>query len=266
MNEVAGHPTVTVGDGDRTLVVIPGLTDAFPASKGSKITEILLERYYYRGFTDDYTVHVVGRPGVEENATTRGMADGYVDVIESFDGDVDVVGLSLGGMVAQHVGVRDPSNLRRLVLGVTGYRLGEEGRRTVERWRELADKGEWERVYVDAVETTYGSSYREAIYAAIARLPVGLFEPSTEDFVGSCNACLEHDAGDILGDIEVRTLVIGGSEDRLFPDRIVEETARRISRGELHVVEDTGHGAFEERKDEFDGEILRFLDEPTEDT
>jgi len=38
------------------------------------------------------------------------------------------------------------------------------------------------------------------------------------------------------------------------------------TRGGLHVVEDTGHGAFEERKDEFDGGILRFLDEPTEDT
>jgi hypothetical protein len=32
MEEIAGHPTVTVGDGDSSLVVIPGLSDAFPGS------------------------------------------------------------------------------------------------------------------------------------------------------------------------------------------------------------------------------------------
>jgi pimeloyl-ACP methyl ester carboxylesterase len=46
--------------------------------------------------------------------------------------------------------------------------------------------------------------------------------------------------------------------DDLFSDEIVEETARRTPRGELHVVENAGHGAFEERKKEFD-EVETFL-------
>jgi len=67
--------------------------------------------------------------------------------------------------------------------------------------------------------------------------------------------------GDVLGDIEARTLVIGGSEDVLFPDEVIEETARRIPKGELHVVEDAGHGAFDERRGEFEDEVGRFLRE-----
>jgi pimeloyl-ACP methyl ester carboxylesterase len=259
MKEVAGHPTITFGDGDRTLVVVPGLSDAFPASKGSKLSEVLLERYYYGAFTSDYTVHVVGRPPLDEGTTTREMASGYGDVLNSLGGNVDVLGLSLGGMVAQYVAADYGDDIRRLVLGVTGYRLSEEGRRIVEGWKEMALEGNWEGVYVDAVETTYARGYREKVYATLARLPIGFFEPSVDDFVTSCDALLEHDAADDLDGIEARTLVVGGSDDVLFPDGIVEETARRIPHGELHVVEDCGHGAFEERKDEFNGEALRFL-------
>jgi pimeloyl-ACP methyl ester carboxylesterase len=261
MEEIEGHPTVTFGDGDRRLVVVPGLSDTFPASKTSRMSEVLLERFYYADFTDDYTVHVVGRPPLSEGVTTRDMARGYADVLGTFDGRVDVLGLSLGGMVAQYIGAEHGGSVGRLVLGVTGYRLGEEGRRVVEGWRSSALDGDWDEVYVDAVGTTYASRYREVIYAAVARLPVGFFEPSRDDFVASCGALLEHDAGDALGGIEARTLVVGGSDDVLFPDGIVEETARRIPNGELHVVEDCGHGAFEERKKEFNGEVLGFLRE-----
>jgi pimeloyl-ACP methyl ester carboxylesterase len=261
MEKVAGHPTVTVGDGDRTLVVVPGLSDTFPASKGSRLSEVLLERYYYSEYTDTYTVRVVGRPPLEEGVTTREMARGYGRVLEALDGKPDVLGLSLGGAVAQYVGAEHGEKIRRLVLGVTGYRLGDEGRGVVEGWRDSAEAGDWDSVFADAVGATYSNRYREAVYAAVARLPVSFFEPSSEDFVASCDALLGHDAGDALGGIEARTLVIGGSDDVLFPDGIVEETARRIPRGELHVVEDCGHGAFEERKDEFNGEALRFLEE-----
>jgi pimeloyl-ACP methyl ester carboxylesterase len=258
--EIDGHPTVEVGDGDDSLVVIPGLSDAFQGGRGSKLTEVLLERYYYRGFTDKYTVRVVSRPPLERGITTREMAHGYAEVLDEV-GESDVLGLSLGGMVAQYLGAEHDDKVRRLVLGVSGYRLGEGGRRVVEDWREKAEAGDWGEVYADAIETTYSSGYRQKIYSTVARMPVEMFEPSVDDFVASCEACLGHDAGDAVSDIESRTLVIGGSDDELFPDEVVEETARRIPRGELHVVEDAGHGAFEERKREFDGEVRRFLAE-----
>ncbi|MDZ7688117.1 MAG: alpha/beta hydrolase [Halobacteriales archaeon] len=260
MKEIAGHPTVEVGDGEESLVVVPGLSDAFQGGRESKLTEVLLERYYYRGFTDDYTVRVVSRPSLEPGVTTREMARGYADVLDEV-GESDVLGLSLGGLVAQYLGAKHAENVRRLVIGVAGYKLGEGGRRIVEGWREDAEAGDWDEVYIDALETTYSSKYRQKVYGAVARLPVELFEPSLDDFVASCDACLEHDAFGVLDDIEARTLVVGGSDDVLFPDEIVEETARRIPNGELHVVEDAGHGAFDERKKEFDTEVRRFLSE-----
>jgi len=260
MKEIAGHPTVEVGDGEESLVVVPGLSDSFQKAKESKLTEMLLKRYYYRGFTDDYTVRIVSRPSLERGVTTREMARGYAEVLDEV-GDSDVLGLSLGGLVAQYLGVNHDENLRRLVIGVAGYKLGEGGRRIVEGWRDDAEAGDWDEVYVDAIETTYSGKYRQKVYGAVARMPVEIFEPSLDDFITSCEACLEHDAGDLLGDIDARTLVIGGSDDLLFPDKIVEETARRIPRGELHVVEDAGHGAFDERKKEFDTEVRGFLSE-----
>lgn len=259
MKEIAGHPTVEVGDGEESLVVIPGLSDAFRKATESKVTEVLL-KMYYRGFTDDYTVRVVSRPPIEGGVTTRDMARGYADVLDEI-GESDVLGFSLGGLVAQYIGAEHGENVRRLVIGVAGYRLGEEGRRIVEGWRDEAEAGNWHDVYVDAIETTYSSKYRQKVYGAVARMPVEMFEPSSYEFVASCEACLEHDSGNALDGIEARTLVIGGSDDVLFPDEIVEETARRIPRGELHVVEDAGHGAFDERRGEFEREVRRFLRE-----
>ena len=260
MKKIAKHPTVEVGDGEESLVVIPGLSDVFRKATESKVTEVILGRYYYRGFTDEYTVRVVSRPPLEGDVTTQDMARGYADVLDEI-GESDVMGLSLGGLIAQYIGAEHGENIRNLVIGAAGYKLGEEGRRIVEGWRDNAESGDWDEVYIDAIETTYSNKYRQKIYGAVARMPVEIFEPSPEEFVASCEACIEHDAGDVLDEIEARTLVIGGSDDVLFPDEVIEETARRIPEGELHVVEDAGHGAFEERKKEFDKEVGRFLSE-----
>ena len=78
------------------------------------------------------------------------------------------------------------------------------------------------------------------------------------DFVASAEAALNHDAGDRLGQIRARTLVIGGAEDRLFPASVQKDTARRIPGASLRLIQGTGHGAFDERKREFDGAVKGF--------
>jgi pimeloyl-ACP methyl ester carboxylesterase len=87
------------------------------------------------------------------------MATGYADVLDEL-GESDVLGFSLGGLVAQYIGAEHGEKVRRLVIDVAGYRLGEEGRRIVEGWRDEAVAGNWHDVYVDAIETTYSSKYR----------------------------------------------------------------------------------------------------------
>ncbi len=54
------YPYSRVEDGPRPLVLVPGLSDPFQGDSHSWFTARVLE-YYYRRFTDDYTVYVVSR-------------------------------------------------------------------------------------------------------------------------------------------------------------------------------------------------------------
>jgi 3-oxoadipate enol-lactonase len=58
-----------------------------------------------------------GRPRAAQQPTMATLADA---VAASYDGPVDLVGVSLGGMVAQHVTIRHPGRVRSLMVACTG--------------------------------------------------------------------------------------------------------------------------------------------------
>ncbi|MFC4552729.1 MULTISPECIES: alpha/beta fold hydrolase [Halorussus] len=263
--ETGEYPFVKFGDGERPLVIFAGLSDAFQPERPAPFFALLLERYYYRLFTDEHTLYVVGRRRrLPYGTTTRDMAGEYADVLSNLDlGPADVLGVSLGGLIAQHLAADHPGLVRRLVLGVSGARVGVAGRRTLERWREWADRGWWFDAYLDAIPVTY-TGYRRWLYPPLIRT-VGrplLSEPAAvSDVAVSCQACLDHDSSDRLGEIEAPTLVIGGTEDHFFPEATLRGTAEAIPNARLELIEGTGHGAFEERKRAFDRTVKVFLDD-----
>jgi pimeloyl-ACP methyl ester carboxylesterase len=59
--------------------------------------------------------------------------------------------------------------------------------------------------------------------------------------------------------IEARTLVVGGAQDRLFLGPLQGDTAERIPGAALRLIEAVGHGAFDERKSEFDATVKEFI-------
>lgn len=257
------YPFVEFGSGPRTLVVFAGLSDAFQPERPPRYLGLLLERYYYRLFTDDYTVYLVGRRrNLPAGTTTREMAAEYADLLRDANlAPVDVLGVSLGGLIAQHLAADAPDLIRRVVLGVSGRRVGEAGRRTLRRWADWADRDWWFDAYLDSIPVTY-TGYRRWLYPPLIRA-VGrwlLSEPAAvSDVAVSCRACIDHDATDRLSDVAAPTLVIGGAEDHFFPAEILRETAEAIPDSRLELVEGTGHGAFEERKRAFDRTVLSFL-------
>ena len=162
------YPYTTVGNGPRPLVLVPGLSDPFQDESYSWLTTRALERYYRR-FSGDYTVYVVSRRRrLPEGYTTRDMADDYADVIEEIGGSADLCGLSMGGLIVQHVAANHPELVNNLVIGVSGCRVGETGRRTVRRWREWAERGWWFDIYLDSIPQTY-TGYRRWLYPPLIR-------------------------------------------------------------------------------------------------
>lgn len=269
MNDVAlgtldDHPFVRVGKGSRTLLVVPGLNDALLSVTGSRRYATLMARVCER-YADDRTVYVVSRPrGLSADVTTRRMARDYARVVDSLDARaVDVLGLSMGGFVVQHLAADFPNLVGRVVLGLGPARLSPRGRERLESWRADAASGDWLPVGLSAADTV-GTGWRRLLYRAAGRVAYavrdGPGDVATADFLASVDACLDHDATDRLPAVAAPTLVLGGTEDAYFSETVYRETADRLPEGVLGRLPGVGHEAPLEHAGAFDGAVTGFLD------
>jgi pimeloyl-ACP methyl ester carboxylesterase len=250
-------PYYRTGDGPTDLLVIPGLSDAFDGKPNLAIASAL-ERTY-GGLTDDYTVWTVGRPrGMETETTTRDLAGVYSTFLDELDG-ANVLGYSLGGLIAQYLAVDYPDFVDRLVLAAAADHLGEGGVSTVTEWAEMAAAGEWGRLYASTARESYVGWRKDAL-APVLRAFGGVVRPRyPDDVLVSLDAALEHDGSDVLGEIDAPTMVVGGSEDRLFPEERLRATKEAIPDAKLALVRGAGHGVMEEHRNTFNDLVRLFV-------
>ncbi|MFC6904401.1 alpha/beta hydrolase [Halalkalicoccus tibetensis] len=254
------HPYVAVGDGPRTLIVIPGLNDPL-----CRVTDrwwfSLLAAAYCNRYAGRHTVAMVSRPpGLDEEASVRELAGGYADVLEEI-GPADVMGLSMGGFLVAELAADRPDLVEHAILGLAAARLSERGREVVGRWREYAGEDRWRPICTEAAGAVAGG-LRGTVARDAARLYGLLGSPSPvdrHDFLVSAEACLAYDGTDRLEEIGVPTLVIGGTEDPFFAPEAFRGTAAGITDGRLVELDGVGHEAVLDHRRPFDGAIREFL-------
>ena len=83
---------------------------------------------------------------------------------------------------------------------------------------------------------------------------------SYDRFLIQANACLIHDAYDLLNRIQAPTFVIGGELDKALGGDASREIAAAIPGARLKMYPEWGHGLYEEVKD-FNRCLLDFLSE-----
>ena len=251
-------PFIRFGEGPRTLVIFPPINDSLQdVTHGARFLG-----WYFRNLADESTVYLVSRKRwLPPGYTTREMAADYGRAFGRSIGPAHVMGLSLGGLVAQHFAADHPEYVESLIIGVAARDLGAEGREIVRRWMDLASGGRWRELHAEMVVSMY-TGLRRPLYELLARLIGGaaVRNPAArEDFIASAAASLNHDAADKLETIGARTLVVGGAQDRLFPAPLQNDTAKRIPTAALELIEGVGHGAFDERKRDFDAAVKAFI-------
>ncbi|MGD1019373.1 MAG: alpha/beta hydrolase [Verrucomicrobiia bacterium] len=247
-------PFARFGNGGRSLVIFPGLADA-----AWDVTSLKWDlAAHYRRLADEFTVTVISRRrGLPHGYTTRDMAADYARAFETGIGPSVVLGISLGGYIAQDFAVDFPQYVQQLVIACSAYRVSDAGRKIPERWLELARQHRWREFYFDVAKVTM-QEFHQTFYQFL--VPVLRTRPtSPADFLVSLEACLAHDASDLLGRIQAPTLVIGGSDDVFFPPLLLQETAQRITHAAFRLLDGGRHGAYELKRDEFEDAVLEFL-------
>lgn len=247
---------IRFGSGEKVLVMLPGLGDGLRTVKGTALTMALL----YRAFAKAYTVYAFSRKTcLTEGCTTRDMARDQKEAMDALGiAKADLFGVSMGGMIAQHLAADYPERVQKLVLTVTSARSNPILTESVEEWMRLAREAD----YTALMDSNLCRIYTEAYYRKNRRwipLVTKLTKPdSFERFLLQAQACLTHDAFERLSCIQAPTLVIGGEQDRVLGGEASREIAGRIPNAELYMYTDYGHGLYEEAKD-FNNRVLAFL-------
>lgn len=174
-----------------------------------------------------------------------------------------VVGLSMGGMVAQYLAIRHPELVRALVLvsttpgGVGGTPATERGRAALFLPAEL-EAGERARQAMTFMTAPgFTDAHPEVLDLAEAR---GRRHPMSADtYKRQFRAIRAHDTAPLLATLQVPTLVIHGDSDDLIPLPDGQRLAASIPGAVLEVYSGTGHMPQLERRGEFLADVRGFL-------
>ncbi len=196
--------------------------------------------------------------------TTARMADDAVILLESLGiRRAHVLGVSLGGMIAQEVALRHPARVECLVLGCTAPGGPLSLRPTEAAMAAFlgAGKGnpesELRRMMPYLYTETYMKERPEEIDAFLRRRLENRTDPLA--FVSQLSAAMSHDASGRLSRVRARTLVITGDADRLVPPENSARIAERVPGARLVVLPGAPHRLFAENAEAFNREVLEFL-------
>jgi 3-oxoadipate enol-lactonase len=171
-----------------------------------------------------------------------------------------VLGISMGGMVAQELALAHPERIRALALGCT-YCGGEGSALTSEAvMRKLAEgmsSGDRERAIRAAWEVNVSPELAADDEAYARFKEIGLRRAvSVEVIMEQMRAITSHDTSTRLSEIALPTLVIHGTLDQMLPVQNGRMIAGLIPDSHLEIFEGVGHLFFWEQS-ERSAELVR---------
>lgn len=251
---------IRFGTGQRKLIMLPGLGDGLRTVKGTAVPMALT----YRLFAKEFTVYVFSRKNdLPEGYSTREMARDQAEAMEQLGiAKADILGVSMGAMIAQHLAIDYPEKVGKLILAVTSSRPNPILAESIAQWIALAKEGDHAAFMDSNVRRIYSEKYYRKNKWLIQGVGKITKPDSYDRFCIQADACLQHDAFEDLSKIKTQTLVIGGEQDRALGSDASRELADRIPNSQLLMYEQWGHGLYDEAED-FNDRCLQFLTQET---
>jgi 3-oxoadipate enol-lactonase len=175
-----------------------------------------------------------------------------------------LLGVSMGGAIAQEIAIQAPERVRTLTLAVTFPAGSAYARRLAEVWSARVMQISREQHVDELMLLNHSEAFFEdqGMVDFIRAAMLGNPHPQPpEAFSRQLAACGRHDARAGLAGLTMPTHVIGGEQDILVPVWKSREIASLIPDAKLTVVPNAPHGLSLERSDEFNGAVLEFIRE-----
>jgi pimeloyl-ACP methyl ester carboxylesterase len=180
---------------------------------------------------------------------------------------VDLLGFSMGGFVAQEIAQEEPQLVRKMVLAGTGPAGGEGIDKvtyiTIVDMVKAALTLRDPKYYLFFTKTENG---RSAARQFLKRLKErtddrdkAISLPAFRAQLKAIHAWGRQKPSDLTG-IQQPVLVANGDHDRMVPSSNSADLARRLPNAQLTLYPDAGHGGIFQYHDEFVDKALKFLE------
>lgn len=213
-----------------------------------------------------------GRSSAPPEVTVQVMAEDMALFLERMGAvPAHVVGISMGGTVAQQLALDHPEMVRRLVLVNTFARLRLQSLSGwLYFWARTILSG-WRYFWARTILSSPVGPERQAEMVArwlFPRLDHQLLREIVVRRITQTNPCayrsamrslMRFDVTGRLGELRIPVLVITAAEDTIVPPSVQRALAQGIPGARHVVVEGSGHGIIADNPDTFNRILLEFL-------
>jgi pimeloyl-ACP methyl ester carboxylesterase len=245
------------GRGESVLLVLHGIG----GNAGGWTEQLLAFAPHHRTIAWNAPGYCGSSPIAAPKPALRDYADAVVALLDALHiaGPVDVLGHSLGGLVASLVAALFPARVRRLVLAdcSSGHRsYPKEDRERLLKSRLAFDESDPVAYARGRVANLLSANASPVLVERAVATLAKLRQPG---FGHATRMVSEADIFDHAPRIAAPTRVLCGTEDRVTPEALNRRIAEAIDGAEYVSIPGAGHWSFLERPVEFNHAVLEFL-------
>jgi 3-oxoadipate enol-lactonase len=245
------------GDGEETIVLVNGLADDHQTWI-LQMEDFLAEGYRVLRF-DNRGIGATSKPAGPYSS--RMLADDAKALVDSLGiTDFHLMGVSMGGMIAQEYALAYPADLRSVAFACTYAAPGPFCSRMFSMWADMAPVLGVPFVMRDVTLWAFTLPFFEQRTAELEEFETAMryMDQPVHAYLAQLAVIQEHDTTSRLGEITTPSLVLAGEEDILIPVALSRRIHEGIPGSEWATTKG-GHGCIWEHPAEFNRTYLDFV-------
>jgi 3-oxoadipate enol-lactonase len=188
------------------------------------------------------------------------LAEDFIGLLDTLEIDrVNFIGLSMGGMIGQALGIHHPDRLAKLCLSDTAALTPLEGRRTWEERIAVIRKDGLAPLLDATMARWFSPAYLGTNPPMLGTIKKQFLATPPEGFIGCVGAIMDLNFLDRLQAIKVPTMVLVGEDDQGTPVSAARAIHERIAGSELCIIPGARHLPNVEKSEEFNKAVQKFF-------
>ena len=200
---------------------------------------------------------------VADTCSSASLKQVAENILKTYSGDLYIMGLSYGGIIAFELLRQAPKRIKKLILLDTNHRKpSEQTKINMQRFVGMAYLGNFEEVTTCILTDAMlhpKSAQKKELRDTVLNMAMNV---GVDGFFNQVKAQLARpDSTNDLYNIMCPTLIIAGKDDAICPIELHEEMAEAIPNSTLNIIEECGHLSTLEQPDLVSKAIINWWSE-----